>query len=327
MNSLLNVTTKILAFSDKSESSNPRLKSVDWYRDMSGQTVVDPRTETFSLAPNESKTVFDGTETTSLDGTSAFDLTLSTLDSSKYRLTYVGGTNPAWRTGRGLTLNGVAVTFTVNSNMTVTVTVPTGPDFTAVQIGDIVFIPHTTTGDSTSPVSVLNAGYWKVLSKASSTSITLARTSGVFEAAQQTVTLTSNSQFRAFSSTGVQIGDSIYLAAGFAIGSRKTFEVLAVTDTFIEFVSSIPLAVELGVVPGVDGILFFDSSKNFLYIESDAEVVVQCNTDTSYGHKLESPDISNSDWPAQYLKRGPTWKLTIVNTGADFANVFVIHAE
>ena len=328
MDAFLNISTKILAFTDAEISSNPRLKNVDWYRDISGMSVADPRSEAHSIAPGASKTIFDGTYASTIDGTTAFDLSLSTLDPSRYRLTHSAGTAPGIRTGRALTLTGISMTFTVNSNATMSVSVPAGPDFTAVQVGDGVFIPHTTTGDASSPVSVLNAGWWEVLAKASNVNITLVRPSGTdFEGITQTVALTANSQFRAFSAAGVQVGDSVDIAAGFSLATRKTFSVVAVTDAFVEIISTTPLAAQAGVLPGATGLVFFSTNKTFLYIEANQECAVRVNGDTGNFQRLSPPDASNASWPAQYMRRGPTWLLTIVNLSPTTVNVLVIHAE
>lgn len=328
MDSTLNVSTKILAFADAEISSNPRLKNVDWYRDISGMPVADPRSEAHSIAPGASKTIFDGTFASTIDGTTAFDLTLSTLDASRYRIAHSAGTAPGIRTGRALALNGISVTFTVNSNATMTVSVPAGPDFTAVQVGDHVFVPHTTTGDASSPVSVLNAGYWEVLAKASSVNITLVRPTGTdFEGITQTVALTSSAQLRAYSAAGVQIGDSVDITAGFSLSTRKTFEIVVVTDLFVEIVSTTALAAQAGILPGATGLVFFSTNKLFLYIEANQECAVRVNGDTGNYQRLSPPDASNTLWPAQYMRRGPTWLLTIVNLSATTVNVMVIHAE
>lgn len=329
MDSTLNVSTKILAFSDTGEiTSNPRLKNVDWYRDISGMPVANPRSEGYSIAPGGSKTIFDGTFVSTIDGTTAFDLTLSPLDPSRYRIAHSAGTAPGIRTGRGLALNGVSVTFTVNNNATMTVSVPAGPDFTAVQVGDSVFIPHTTTGDVSSPVSVLNAGYWEVLAKASSLNITLVRPSGTdFEGITQTVALTASSQLRAYSATGVQVGDSVDITAGFSLSTRKTFEIVAATDLFIEIISTTALAAQAGVLPGATGLVFFSTNKVFVYVEANQECAVRVNGDTGNYQRLSPPDASNALWPAQYMRRGPTWLLTIVNLSATTVSGLVVHAE
>jgi hypothetical protein len=301
---------------------------VDWYRDQSGTPVTDPQSESHTLAPGGSKVVFDGSVVSAIDGTTEFDLELSSLDASRYRISWVGGTNPVFRTSRGLTLDGIVVTMTANANATLSVSVPAGPDFTSVVVGDEVFIPHTTTGDTANVISVLNAGRWQVLGKASATSITLARPVGTdFEGVSQTVELTDNDQFRAYSAAGLQIGDSVDLSGGFSLSARKVYEIVAVTNSFIEIMSTSPLANESSVVPTASGMVFFTSNKSFVYIEANQECAVRVNGDTGNYQRLSPPDASNTLSPGQYMRRGPTWSLTMVNLSAVNVDITIIHCE
>lgn len=328
MDALLNVTTKLIAYTDTEISSNPRLKAFDWFRDMSGVVVQNPKAEVHGLAPGASKVIFDGTITSTIDNTTTFSIALSTVDSSRYRITHTGGTAPGFRTGRNLALNGVAVTFTVNNNGTVTVTVPVGPDFTNIVVGDQIFIPHTTTGDSANVISVLNAGYWQVLGKASNTNITLVRPVGSdFEGVTQTVTLTSNSQIRGYSAAGLQIGDSIDITAGFSLTTRRTFEVVNVTDLFVEIISTLALPNESGIAPTATGMLFFSGNKTFLYVECNQECAVRVNGDTTNSQRLSPSDPSNANSVAQYMRRGPTWSLTVVNLSPVTVTVTTFYCE
>jgi hypothetical protein len=325
MNAILNVTTKIVAFADQSASSNPRLKVADWLRTIDGVAVSGLKSEVFSVPPVSSQLVFDGTRSTTIDGTTAFSLSLSPLDPSRYRIAATAGTAPGFRTARNLTLSGSSVTFAVNANATVTVT--TTGTFAAVAVGDEVFIPHTTTGDAANVLSSINAGRWAVLGKASNTQIALQRLPGEsFQGIAETVALTTNNQFVAFSNAGTQVGDHVDIVSGFALAARKTFEIIEVTDSFIEFVSTIPLAAETGITPG-GGLSIYTNNKSFVYVESDQEVAVRVNGDTANYQRVVPADPSNPDSPGQYMRRGPTWSLNVVNLTTSTANVVVFHCE
>src|SRR5574343_1734540 len=228
MDATLNLYFKLLAFCDKTINSNPRLRPVDWDREVSGVPVSDAQCSSSRIAVDESKTFFDGTRATSIDGTSVLSISLLTTGASSYRITSTGGTAPAFRTGRGLTMNGCVVTFTVGANNAVTLSVPalSPSDFTPVLAGDILFIPHTTTGDSANVISTMNAGYWKVLSKNSNTNLSISRLDGTtFEGVTETILITNNNQIRAFGTSGLQIGDSVRISAGFAASTQKTFTI------------------------------------------------------------------------------------------------------
>jgi len=330
MDATLNVTLKILAFGDRNVNSNPRLRYVDWSRDASGIQVRDPKVEAHAIDPGATKLIFDGTRATSIALSTAFSVTLSPLDPSRYRITWTGGTNPTFRVDRGLTLTGIAATFLVYANNTVNLSVPAlaAFDFSSVSPGDTVFIPSTASGDPAGPFSPLNGGYWQVLAVLDSKNLSMARFAGSdFEAVNETVTLTANSQLQAYSTTGVQTGDRVDISAGFAAATRKTFEIVTVTSTFIEVMSTTALPPETGVTPGTSGMIFYTDAKSFLYIEGDQEAAVRLNGSTDNSQRMSPIEAGNPDRPGQYLKRGPAWSLSIVNRAPVTLNVVVLHAE
>jgi hypothetical protein len=302
---------------------------VDWTRDFSGIQVKDPESRSHEIQPGASKLIFDGVRTTTIDGTSAFSLSLLSGFSSLYRLAHTGGTTPGFRVGRNLTLNTCVATFTVLANNAVTLSVPalSPSDFTSVVVGDTIFIPGVATGDAAGVISPLNSGYWTVLAKASGLSITIVRAAGaVFEAVSETVTLTSNSQIRAFSSSGVQISDTVIISAGFVASTQGSYTITAVTDNFIEFVSTVSLAQESNITPGATGVLIYSESKNVLYIEADQNCIVRINGDTGDFQRLSPLELGNPSRPGVWMKTGATYSLTVVNKSNTNLNLLVISA-
>lgn len=327
MSPTLNITVKLQAFADVPANSNPRLKIFDWTRDNSGIEAQEPQAEGHVLAPGASKTIFSGLRPTTLDGTTAFGVALLNTDPSSYRFTWTGGTNPTLRTGRSLTPAGMTLTFVVNANASVTVT-SSAALFGSVQAGDSVFIPNTTTGDTANVINVINSGYWTVLSVNSTTSLTLVRPTGQdFEGIGESVLLSTNSQFRAYSAAGVQSGDSVDISAGFNASTQKIFKITNVTDLFFEVVSTSPLANESGIIPTATGMIFYEAAKKLVYIESSQECVVRTNGDTGDTQRIEPTDASDSGRPGMYMKVGPTWSLVIVNKSTSSADLIVIHSE
>jgi len=325
MQATLNFTAKIVAFGDAQVSSNPRLRFLDWTRDVSGVAVTDPKIEAHRIEPGQALSIFTGVRPTTIDGTTAFGLALLAVENaSTYRITHTGGANPGLRTGRSIAASGVALTFTVNANATMTLSAASAI-FGSVVIGDHVFIPHTTTGDAANVISVLNAGYWTVLGVTSSQVITLVRPTGQgFEGIGEVVSPVSNSQLRIYSAAGVQIGDRLDISAGFSTPAWQIFEVTAVTDLFIEFVSTTPLATETAIVPGAAGMSFYTEAKSLLYIEASQEVVPRVNGDTGNFQRTTPFDPSDSTKPGFYARHGPTWSLVIFNRSAVAADVTVL---
>lgn len=328
MNAFLNVTLKLLAFGDKSVNSNPRLRYVDWSRDASGIQVRDPKSESHSIDPGATKLIFDGTRPTTIGGTTAFSVTLSPLDPSRYRIAWTGGTNPGFRTDRSLALSGVSVTVAPQANGTVILSVPVGPDFTGVVAGDTVLIPDASTGDASGPFSALNGGRWLVLAVLDSRTLSLARPPGAdLSSTAEVVPVTANSQLQAFSTVGVQVGDKVDVSLGFALVTRKTFDVVAVTSTYIEVISTSALPPETGIVPTSAGMVFYTDSKSLVYVEVDQEAAVRLNGSTDNSQRLSPIEAGNSDRPGIFLKRGPAWSLSIVNRSSVTLNAVVVHAE
>lgn len=328
MQALLNFTTKILAFGDPQISNNPRLRFVDWTRDVSGVPVNDPKVESHRVDPGATVSIFSGIRTLTVDGTTAFSLALLGLDGANtYRMTHTGGSIPGFRLSRGVTASGVALTFTVNANQTVTLNAASAI-FGSVVAGDHVFVPHTTTGDSANVISVLNAGYWVVLGVTDTQNLTLVRPSGQdFEAIGETATPVSNDQLRIYSASGVQIGDSVDITAGFSTSARQTFVISAVTDLFIQFTSPTPLPPQTGITPGAAGVTIFSDAKRMVYIETTQEVVVRVNGDTGDFQRTNSFDPSDSTKPGFYGRIGPTWSLVVYNRSAAPSDVTVLLVE
>jgi hypothetical protein len=328
MQAKLNVTTKILAFADEQVSSNPRLRAPDWLRDISGISVSNFKTEGYTIQVGGTLNAFNGARATSVASDTVFSMALTSLDPSRYRLSWTGGTDPVFRNSRGVACSGVSMALTVNANATLTV-VAGSAIFTSVQAGDSVYIPGVTTGESSGPFSPLNEGGWIVLSKSGSNSLTLVRAPGTdFVGVTETQTPSADSQFRVFSSAGVQVGDSVDISQGFSIGSLNTFDIVLVTDTFVDIESAIPLANETGITPGASGIQFFFSVKSFLYVEASQQVALRLNGDSGVTQRIcPVPTDDGSLAPGNYMKRGPVWSIQIVNKCPSNVEVFLIHAE
>lgn len=327
MSATLSLYSLTLASGDATANNNPNLRFVDWKRQLAGIPVKNPKTEALQIQPGVEQLVFDGTRSTTIDGTTALDLTLSALSATKYRLTHSGGTAPGFRTDRGLNLTGIALTLTANANGSLTVLATTGTPFTGVQVGDEVMIPGVLTGDADGPFNPINEGLWSVLG-ASGTSLTLVRPAGTdFQGMSQSATPSAASQFLAYSAAGVQVGDKLEISAGFAAPVLKTYEVTAVTSKWVEIGSTSPLAPQAGVTPGASGIQFFSSCKRFVRVEADQECAIRANGDTGSSQRVSPWVAGDPEQIGEYVKVGPTWSLRVLNRSSVTLNVTVISAE
>lgn len=323
----LNIERKIVAFGDLTANSNPRLKYVDWLRVNAGVEVQAPKSEAYTLAVGEAVTAFDGSRATSIDGTTQFSLSASDLEEGRYRLTNTGGTAAAFRTNRSAAVAGVALTLVSNSNGTLSVTAGSGTPFSSAVVGDTVFVPGTSTGDSAGQFNSLNEGFWTVLAK-TSTTLTLSRFVGeTFTGASEVVTPAANAEFVVFSSGGVQLSDKVRISAGFVASTLGTYAVLAVTPTWVEFVSTTPLAEEAGIIPGATGVSVYKSGKRFVSIEADQPCIVRLNGDTGDSTVI-SPILAGDPEQVGFFQLfGAVWSLEVENNASVPANVAIITAE
>lgn len=323
----LNFDYVVVAYGDPSQTSNPRLKYVDWTQHLDGNSVQNAKSEGFTVAAGTQQTLFSGTRVTTLDGTTAFGMTLNPLNNTTYRFTWTGGTNPSFRTNRSLVLSGLAVTVVALSNATSTFTIPGGGTFAVLSPGDNVFIPGVSTGDSAGPFNPINEGLWVVLS-VTPLSITMARTAGqTFASISEVVTQTSNTNMVGYSSSGVQIGDGVDISVGFPLGTMKAYKILTITPTFFEVSSTVALPLSTGALPGAAGMVFYSFAKRFILIEVDQEASIQLNGDTGATNRV-------SPWlPAEplavgtFVKAGIAWSVAVTNRSTTDMNLLLISAE
>jgi hypothetical protein len=279
--SVFNEYTALAIYQDASPNNNPQNRMADWRQNVVNVSVDNPLNEKFSIPPSGQQLVFSGSRVTTIDNTSAFSITINPTNSNLYRVTNTAGTAPGFRTNRGLTLTGDTVTVTVNNNVSVTFNVVTN-NWSSVSVGDTVFIPTVLTGDVASPFNVLNGGFWLVIGKdagGTPKNMTATRLPGVsFSGTSETVAQTTNTQFNVFSSAGVQVGDTLQISSGFSLVTQQVaYTVATVTATFVEFLSSSPLPLEVGITPTNSGMTFYNFAKRYVRIEADQPCYVQFN--------------------------------------------------
>lgn len=323
--SQLNLIYGILAYDDTgtSTNNNPSQRIPDFSRQYYGLSVSNPQGQKFSVSPNSSLTLFDGTRNVTLSTSSAF--TLTNPAGSTYRLTSAAGPAPAFRTAR---TTGVDATSTfnvsINNNALVNLTHTSGtaPNFTTASPGDILYIA---TG---SPFSILNEGYFPVLS-VTTTQLSFENSNAV---AESNITLTTNfaTEFRVFSNDNVQVGDTLVITAGFSTVTQGSYEITAVNTDFVEFTSSKPLPLETAVV-STTGLTIYSNAKFFMHIETNQNSVLRLNGDTTDNNKIEpftSDSGSNPGIRGIFSKIGSTYKATFVNKSpTSTASIFLFTAE
>lgn len=109
MKSILNVITQVLAYlPTQGISDNPNQRHFDWTRKLHSVELSRPDSDTTLIPPGGNFTIFDGSETNPLDGSSILGIAmLPQCGPSAYRLSVSAGTS-GFRTPRTITGLGVA---------------------------------------------------------------------------------------------------------------------------------------------------------------------------------------------------------------------------
>lgn len=324
---ILDIYQQIVAYSDTARTNNPTKRHVDWHPEIVAMTVSNPLSESFEVLPGETVSPFSGTRSTAIDGTTAFAITYNSTK-ERYRITRTGGTAPAFRTDRGLALTGEEITVTINNNAVAVFTISGAGVFTGTQVGDTVFVPNASTGDSANILSELNSGFWTVLAVTSKTLTLRRRANEDFQGVAEVVTLTANAQIQAYSAAGVQIGDKLEITAGFSAVTQKTFEIAEVTPGWVEFTSGSSLPLETTIIPAAAGMTFYTKAKRYVRVETDQEAVVRFNGDSGNTNKV-TPWVAGDATQVGWVEKiGLVHSLVIVNKSTtDTMNVMLITCE
>lgn len=329
MKGTLTIITQTLGYSDPDLSganNDPKKKNVDW----GGQITVSAKNiagTPYSVDPGASLTLFNNSRTITADGTTQWTLSLSSLSSNRYRFAVTSGTAAGLRTDRNVASATHSVTVTVNANQTATFTSTAGL-FSAVQVGDTLWIPGLTTGDAAGPFDPTNEGAWTVLSVAGDGSnFQASRGTNTFSGLSQAVTVASNSQFDVFSASGVQIGDGVFVSAGFSSVVQRGYTVAQVTPTWFEVLSTATLPVSAVAIPGATGIQFYQTAKRYVELWADQECVLQLNGDTGLTNKVSPWQAGDITQAGNFAKAGICWQAVIVNKSSAPLNIQFISAE
>lgn len=313
--SKLNFLVYLNTYSDPSASNNPSLSNFKWTREITGISAQNPLSEALSLAPGESKSIFNGSRTLAQDGTTQYSISLKPLSSNTYILKAVSGTLPNFRTPRSTGADATtAVTITVNGPLaTFASTAGTAFNFAAVQVGDKARIG--------SDFNVLNQGEYKILAK-TATSFTVENQSA---SAEGPIVMGADfaDQIQIYSAAGVQIDDTIVISGGFSIVTQGSYKITDVAANYVEFYSTDALPIESNIQ--TQAIAIYSAAKNVIYIEADEKTQVTVNG--SVVANIEPFIIGSSKQPGVFMLKSTVYSLSLQNTSLDSASLFVASVE
>lgn len=330
MSNIINIITQFLSYSDNSgNTDNPQQRNFDWSRRLSALKMARPSTDVIYVPPGESSVLFDGLRPTTLDATSVMDLTL--LTGSTYEIKVTSGPS-GFRTARTISgLAGCAVSINNNSVATFNFT---GATFGGgIVVGDILRIAGQCKND-TGPYSFnsLNAGLWRIIGINGSVLQAARPTGRSFEGATETIVAVSAGQVEIYSTSGIQKGDKFEIKDAFSITSRRVYEVLDAKPSAIQFVSTLPLPEETGIaypdpITSGDSLVFYVNAKRLVYIESNQDIVIKFDNDTSESVKVNPILAGDPSLIGFMSKFGSTYKLEVVNKSVNVAEILFFFAE
>jgi len=298
--------------------SSPQRNDFKWTREYSNASISNALSETFQVPPQTTQLLFSGTRTLTQDGTTEYSIAPVMFNTSLYQLTNVGGMASGFRTLRSIGTDATTqVTTSINGPiLTYTFTGGTLPDLSTVQAGDNVLI-----GNLFNQLNQGTTGIWQIIST-TSTSISLVNPNGYV---QGPITLGSGfaTQLRIFSSTGVQIGDTLNISSGFSPVSQNSYEITQVTDYYVQFSYTGSLPSE---GPIMTEVAIYSMAKTTLYLETNQSLELLINGAMSGPSVI--PTVSNGiAYPGLFLINSLVYSLSVVNNSINVANVTLLSTE
>lgn len=307
------------AYEDKHSSNSPNRSNYKWYRDTNGILANNPDSLQFTLAPGETREIFSGERALTQDGTTRYSVAPVQFSTNLYTLTWVGGTNPTFRTARTtgadattgvqVTINGTVVTFSSVY----------GTPFNLIS-GGVVVGDYVTIGNL---FNIANQGQWQIISL-TATSFSVVNAFGVSEGPYE---LSSGfaSQVSIYSAAGVQVGDTLSITGGFSPVTQGSYKVTMVTNTYVQF-SSLGLLPTEGPITTEDISVYF-MAKKLIYLESDQHVTLDINGIT--GDEIV-PLIGcdcNPPSPGVFMRTSTIFSLSLSNVSTSTARLFLASIE
>lgn len=305
--SLINVSLNLVAYADAMKNVNPSVKFTDLKWSMLGLPTNASQMVPIVLSPGTSQTVMSLARSLSYSGATSF--VVSAVPASSYaQIAGSFGQRTGRSDGDATTQWAISITNTlVKAQFTGT---GTAPDFTTIQVGDGVTLG--------AGFSTFNQGDFVVVNKGVNY-VEFINAIGVAETVAAQVDIYSNGP--------VQVGDIIDITNGaFSFPNQGQFQIVRVTDTFVQFTNS---SVVAETVTGItSGLSIYPIADKWMLLAIDNRVICQFNGDTGTGCEVEPPvtgDIEKN--PGLLLKRGKIFQLTLSNPGLNVANGFVFLSE
>jgi hypothetical protein len=314
--SKMNFLVFLQAYEDFNPSNNPSKSNFKWTKDVNGIQASNPTSQSFDLAPGETKILFNGTRTLLHDITTQYSISQKPLTSNTYILSAVAGTMPNFRTPRSIGIDATTeVTVTINGPlMTLASTGGASFNLTTVQIGDFVKIG--------SLFNQLNQGTFQILSKTSN-SFTV-ENEAVMPEGPIVLGAGFAAQVQIYSAAGVQVSDTLIISGGFSVVSQNSYKVTDVSADSLEFYYTGILPVESNIL--TNSLYIYSSAKKLIYMESNKKVALTING-TLIAANIEPATICNVQQSGVFMMQSTIYSLSVTNNSIDSASVFLAAIE
>ena len=311
MGQLLTVYTTIFAYSDGSETNNPRLQDFSYQRQIPDQPTSKTRSQQYIVSPSETETALN-VQRPIISGTSwSINAVADTLYA---QASWTGMVNPILRTERtGSTLANADIYSITRQSSSKVVRVDFGSKSvgTGLLVGDeIYFGPGSGLVDS-------DQGVYSIVGSTSHTVDIIAPSLGD----QAGMIIVSASDIYAFSSGPVRVNDFVKVGSAFSFGNRGEFKVTQVTSRFVQFHNS-DLIIE---GPITQDITFYDQLYKTMFLESDQTINVYING-SSTPITIEPYCPGQNGLIGYLLMRSPVFLISIENLGNADAHVTTFFA-
>jgi hypothetical protein len=323
----LTLVNRISIVEDGNATNNPQKRIPDWTQNIQGMSVNNPLSAEYAIQPSQSLSIFNGSYTTSI-GAIPISVSLNPFANGTYRFT--GTSALGLRVDRAIDFTGTTLVLTVNNNSLATLAITAGAaTFASAQVGDIIILPGIITGDTVPSTffSAINQGFWQIIGIPTTTTVSMVRAySQPFQGAAQTVTAVPTGLVSVFSSTGVQIGDTVSITGGFSPVTQGDYVLSQVTSKWFEFATQSPIPLETAT-PSSSQMIFYKTLKKFVYVQADQNCVIRCNADVTDNVSV-NPTYTPNGNVGIFFKMGYTYSLTVVNKSSlNTLRVVVITAE
>lgn len=308
--SFLEIHSIAVAYNNPSATTNPLKKHFDWKSEVKGLPVDKPSARQLEIPPGETVTLIDGARGVG-DDLSETTLHLSRNCSDTYKLTWVDGPSPNFRTERVSpdVFDQQYAGITVHREFSMLDFQSLSEDLSSIAVGDSIYIAPTKNSNK-HHFNPLNTGFWQVIDVDVDGKLLTCRRfeDQALQGKTESVTMTDGMVF-IFGTKGVQVNDTLEIKKGFSPVVHGSYKIIEATARWLVFESKETLPEQ--VVKGAE-ISVYSNTKRFVRIEVDQPCWLNINGKESVlqVNPIEPGDPYTVGWFESFSN---IWSLSVSN--------------